>query len=363
MLGNRRRRSLRKSLALLGPYSQGRFRFPTAIAAGAMPSPYTEPNAADSLTLVDASGLLGTSPDALAFVGTPAAISNVYGTTIIPRAAGRAFLLTNPSRAVVASVGSWRFGLGTSPTDANLDIGLDANGNSQGFRPKTGNAALPAFLSGPTPTQFAFVMRGTGGFDLYRAGVSGAWTLAWVYNTGTADLYAKSFMNLAVAQNFSLTNWRVADLGGAFATDYGLATDRKATSAANDTIAMAVDAIVEYTVTAATGVTQELMVRRTDDNNCCIVRMDQAGSTIRVYERIAGVETPVGASTAQTWTNGTQYRVVLIIAGNVVTPVVANVGKTAGTLAGNTSATGVKVSRAGADLVSWPRSVSIAEAA
>jgi lysophospholipase L1-like esterase len=122
---------------------------------------------------------------------------------------------------------------------------------------------------------------------------------------------------------------------------------------------MVPDAIVEHIITAATGVTQELMIRRVDDNNCWIIRMDQAGSTVKLIEKVGGVETEKG-SAAQTWTHGTQFRIVVSAEAYHILVYVGTTAKINYNSAySNSTATGIKVSRAGTELVAWPKKYNI----
>jgi hypothetical protein len=151
---------------------------------------------------------------------------------------------------------------------------------------------------------------------------------------------------------------RVTQLSPPWNTDYGIATNRVATTSAVSETTSEANALIEHTITAATGVTQELSIRRTDDDNRWVIRMDQAGSTIKLIERNGAAETE-RSSAAQTWTNGTAYRVVAIADGNAIRSFVADVARNAYTSATfNNTATGVQVSHAGSDLVAWPRVLS-----
>lgn len=90
----------------------------------------------------------------------------------------------------------------------------------------------------------------------------------------------------------------------------GLATVMSPTTAGAAGTMANCNGIVTWRFTAATGVTQELMFRRTDDSNTLILRADQTNSTLRLYKIVAGIETELtGGTTTQTWTNGTVYLV------------------------------------------------------
>lgn len=328
----------------------------TTNASAPLTTPRTCEPGPGQLTIVDTNSIISIVSSQLVINGTPAANDRVVSGALA-RAAGRAFVLSVPSRTTVTTGGQFRVGFGAAATDGNLDIGLDYS-STTAIRIKTGASVIDTITLGAGTHDIACVMRATGGFLLTRVGGTGNYTLQWIYNATTTAEIAKIFNTSATALNVTCDDFRILDLGGAWATDYGIATDRKATTAANDTIVMAADAIVEHTITAATGVTQELHVRRSDATHKWIVRMDQVGGTIKLIEDNAG-ETE-RSSAAQTWTNGTQYRVVVVCDGNTIKTYVANVAKNSYTSATfNNAATGVLVDRAGTDLVAWPRTIAL----
>jgi len=208
--------------------------------------------------------------------------------------------------------------------------------------------------------EFAVVLRAAGAYCFVRGGAATAWKLVWVDST---DVVATVYPHwTSHSSPGHIWNKRVTDnLPAPYTTTYGLAYYRAATTADGDTASGLTDALTEHTITAATGVTQEFSVRRADDNNRLIVRMDQAAGTIKLFEKVGGVETQVGTTGAtQTWANGTQYRIVVIHDGLLV---LVHVNKTlkitydaSSLLYGNT---GAKVSHAGADLIVSPRDVSL----
>jgi hypothetical protein len=110
--------------------------------------------------------------------------------------------------------------------------------------------------------------------------------------------------------------------------------------------------------TAVTGQIWDLMVRRTDDNNCWIVRADQTNSTIKLFEKSGGTETE-RATASFTWTNGQAFRILVFMEGNTIKVNYTSIEKLSYTSASfNNTATGVKTTRGGSNLVAWPRSIS-----
>lgn len=195
---------------------------------------------------------------------------------------------------------------------------------------------------------------------------AGAWcvvdnVLVYVSSTGiTANLYAAMYTRNGAGRALgSVANLRIIDLPSPWNTDYGIATDRKAVSAAADTITQTADAIIEHTFTAATGVTKEIYIRQSDASNRWIIRCDQTGATVKLIELNAAVETE-RATAAQTWTNGTSYRVVAVMHGTVIRVYVANSLKnTYASATFNQTATIASVDHSGTNLIAWPRAVTL----
>jgi hypothetical protein len=200
-------------------------------------------------------------------------------------------------------------------------------------------------------------------FTIIRAQSGGAYFVAndvlyWYDNTvNVAALLAWAAV-YAPTSSGRLAYWRHAQLPAPWTTDYGIATARVALPAVNETITAEANANIEQTWQAVTGETWELSVRRTDADNRWIIRCDQAGSTIKLIKREAGAESELD-SKAQTWTNGTSYRVWVTLDGNRITTYVANAIKNNyASAAFNNAATGVHTNKAGANLIAWPRVLS-----
>jgi hypothetical protein len=239
----------------------------------------------------------------------------------------------NGAGALRASYGRWR------PIDAGIGV-LDLDGYSAG-----------------SACQLACVLRSAGCWFLTQADTAGLWRLVWVSDAGSVSPVTANAVSYSLP--FSLADLRVTDLGGAWADDYGIATDHLANAPDGATAVMAPDALVEVTWTPRVGDTQELSVRQIDDNNRWIVLCDQVAGTVKIVECNAGVETE-RASAAQTWTVGAAYRLVVICAGPSLAVYVANVAKASYALATfNQAATGVRVRLAASNLVCWPREVRL----
>lgn len=213
----------------------------------------------------------------------------------------------------------------------------------------TGVGDLDAFAAG-TDYRVAIVLRAVGAFHLAELS-AGVWSLIWVDGTLNAATVYPVYSQFA--GECSTTYLRVTDL-----TSWGaIATNETAIAAIGATTTSEANAIIEATWTAVAGETYELSVRRTDDDNRWIIRGDQVGSTIKLIQREAGAETE-RASAAQTWTNGTAYRIVVTQNGNTIKTYVANTAKNSYALAAfNNGATGAKTSHAVANLIAWPRTI------
>jgi hypothetical protein len=169
--------------------------------------------------------------------------------------------------------------------------------------------------------------------------------------------------------SLELDDLRVVTLSGDWAMDWAIATNRTASPSSGATSTMTADGLVEFTWTAATGETLDLAVRSTDSNNRWIARCDQAGSTIRLYEKNGGTETQ-RATAAQTWTNGTAYRILVRCVGSTIATWVGTADNNYtqknnyASASFNNTATGIAASgfATGANFVAWPRTVTINEA-
>jgi hypothetical protein len=320
----------------------------TTAAGAPLSSPHTSEPGPGTITLTDPNSK-NTIAGGVFKINTDTA-NNVRGffTPASALVAGRAYFVN-----VIAKAGGQDIKLGT----------VFENG-AGGYMEPSGYMADPGGNIGNIVSglgKYGFV-RTTGGQIYYIKDNK----LIWPYIraiTGTWGLTARTGNTTST---MDLDNLKIVDFGAPFVADYGIATSRSATSSAGETKTHEADAIVEHTITAATGVTQELMFRRTDDSNTWIVRLDQAGSRIYLYEKNAGVETERGATggVAQTQLNGIKYRIVVIcdsttiyVCSGVATGNV-DLKITYASATYNQSATGAKVDRIGENFICWPRTLS-----
>ena len=342
----------------------------TTDEAAPITSPRTMEPGPGTLTIVDTNDQMPVEDAGIMLdlrktdISNPAAGDRIVG-ALVPRTAGSAWFAGITNRT------NW------SSTQISLASTVDTTADGEGYRMNSGTTnqlfiatmnLRPVQDMGPDHLDFGVVMRAAGSFLLRRSGFSGDFTLDAVSYAETGGAYPRFRCRSANRQGMKVQNWRQFNLAAydpRFATEWGLATARAATPEAGETLTGSGDAIVEFTWTAATGETLELDVRRTDADNRVIVRCIQADSVIRIIQRVAGVETQL-ASAAQTWTNGTTYRLGITMDGDMLATHTssgasgANVNKSVvytGTF--NQEATGVRVSHAGANLVVWPRRVSL----
>lgn len=271
------------------------------------------------------------------------------------RVAGRAMIFTMEwNVAFGRGLVGWDTDQASSPDGHAINITNATIGARVGSIPDTVLATVVL----NTAHQIGLILRSpTGAFYV----VDGK--LQWVDLTSSfATLYPE--FNTVGYSNTSIMlidDLEILDLASPWDTDWGLATNRVAIPGVGTTTTSVANALVEMTWTAVTGQTWNLMVRRTDDDNCWIVRCDQSGSTIKLFEKIAGVETERGTA-AFAWTNGVAFRVVAVHDGDTIAVHVHPASGMAGTplkitytsASFNNTAIGVKTDRAGVDLVAWP---------
>jgi hypothetical protein len=209
----------------------------------------------------------------------------------------------------------------------------------------------------------AVVMRPTAG-ALYIVDGNLEWASAF-NSTPTPGVY---FELSQTGTSLELDDLRVVTLSGDWAMDWAIATNRTASPSSGATSTMTADGLVEFTWTAATGETIDLVVRSTDTNNRWILRCDQAAGNIKLFEKNGGTETQRGSTVTQTFTNGSTYRLTVKCVGTSIkswaqtsTGATTTIGPAYASATFNQTSTGVAVSgfATGANLVCWPRTISL----
>lgn len=226
------------------------------------------------------------------------------------------------------------------------------------------NANSTPFLEGLSASvdyKCAIILRPTAGaFFIIQGGTQFPDpTLFWVDSFGVA---ASAYAGLSNYSRAGQTDaWKIYKAPSPWNTDYGIATNQIATPTTGNTTTSTADGIVEITWTPGVNEVLDLLVRRVDDNNCWVVRCDQAASTIKLFEKISGVETQRGTSAA-TWTVATPYRITVLMNGNLLFVRINYLGAFSYASASfQNTETGVKASgfATATNLISWPRVVTL----
>jgi hypothetical protein len=227
-----------------------------------------------------------------------------------------------------------------------------------------GSGAVASLFADNTDYDVALILRGTGAFLLSRPTASGgAYTLQYVSATGSQATMYPGMTSRATENRVQIDNLRVADLAaidGRFAA-YALATNRHLTPAAATTTASTADAVIEFTFTFATALS-EIHVRRTDASNHWIVRVTATGF-LQLIENNAGSQT-VRGSLGGLYSGTSTYRVVVVQSGTTITCYSSDVMRfTYASAVLNATATEVRIHAVGSaisELICWPRNVTLA---
>lgn len=167
---------------------------------------------------------------------------------------------------------------------------------------------------------------------------------------------------ISTAADFDIDTVAAANMPSPFDTDTGTSDAYQASSTANDEIAMATNALVEWQFTAQTGVTRKLYVRYVDATHYIAVVCNQGASTLSIVKNEGSGESAAMSSVSWTWTNGTLYRV-LVQCNAAHVDVMAATGSEWATLSNPRPYTDVapenggikaKVSHDGSVFASWP---------
>lgn len=211
-------------------------------------------------------------------------------------------------------------------------------------------------LSGAT--RYYVFLRSTGAFYVSKSISTGIATLQYVSNkssTASAPMGIKVYVGDAAG---TFDNAIVAQCVSPWNSDYGLATARVANASAGEIVTAQANVLTEFTLVAQAGVTQSIWFRHITDDETWRLDCDQAGGTIKLYTRTGGVDTEINAGKTQTWVAGNSYRIVIVADGSAIKTWVDTTAKHTATNAFNATATDVKVSHAGANLIAWPRIVT-----
>ncbi len=333
-------------------------------------APLGSPLAVDvgQLLIVDAESKLAIASGVLNCAGgkaTPAwGDPGVWGNVGLARAAGRALLcdLTKPSASTDGPMVGW-----DTDQAGTLDGAawyFDASGVIKVRDQGTTLAFQPLSYTANVVQRLAVVLRAAGAFYLARAAGQSLYTLGWVSNAGTASSLYPAISGLAAA--YTADNLRAADLGGAWAQAYGIATSRLVNPAASATATMTPDALIEWTNTFTIGKATWVRYRMQDSQNYWLACAEAADGAISFWQVVNGTYTQRGSG-AGAYSAGTN-RTVVVVDGNKHTIYVNNVQKISYTDPSNLfiNATGIQVNRKDSpitELIAWPRRVALPEGA
>lgn len=213
---------------------------------------------------------------------------------------------------------------------------------------------------------WAFMTRRTSGYEfrIYGGAYTSPFLVATIPNQTTlpgAATQVPIIQAISTAADFDHSNVVIANLPAPFDTDTGAADEYQASSTADDEIAMATNAQVEWQFTAQTGVTRKLYVRYIDATHYIAVVCNQGASTLAIVKNEGSGESTLN-SVAWTWTDATLYRVMAFVNGAVANAM-ASTGAEWATTSNPIATTFVapenggiiaKVSHDGGVFASWP---------
>lgn len=337
----------------------------TTDEAAPLTSPRTAEPGPGTLTFSDANEVMSIENGQLRWNGTAAQYNRVH-TDLQTFQGGAAWVWDVPTRTVAA-------------LDFYIGVATEASFHSfyklavlytvvDRVRVYSQTTTIGAIMLGPNEHRFVMLSLPSGRALLFaRNGLTGDFTLLWSLPPNDGDELWEAYVSKGtVAQDMWIDNLRRLQLPGNFASEWGLATDYAETPANGETIDTSADGLVEVTWTPQATDTLDLQVRRTDDDNCWIVRCDQASNKVYLYQKEGGVETESGATGGMdnTFTADTEHRIAVRCDGAWL-HVTANQRpmQTYTSATFNQTATGAKVVGTGAlaDLAAWPLAVTMPE--
>jgi hypothetical protein len=207
-----------------------------------------------------------------------------------------------------------------------------------------------------TPVRFGIITRPSG--HVFLKNISGS-VYQVVYVTNVLQDNCAVYLYALGSTTGKYYNVCIYDTIPEFSSDYVSATARVAVPGDGETIVSQANAFVEFGLVAQAGVTQSIWFRRLTDDETWRIDCDQVGGTIKLYSRTGGVDTEVDAGKTQTWVAGNSYRVCIQFYGTSIRTFVNNAGKHVATSSFNQTATGIKASHAGSNLVAWPGDLTL----
>ena len=331
----------------------------TTTASAPLTSSRTSEPGPGTLTITDtanrlsiASGALTIAPSATAFIVNSAAIARAAGLAV-------SMVVQRPPSGTNVPV---NFGVTDNSGNPQYASFLINNSiNNDGIYVNGGFLIQPV-VDYTTIEKYVIIERAAGAFFIIR--VADHNYLVWVDDTvaNASPLVTLRSSSASVAASSHTADSLIAtQLTGNWATLYGMATATNTTPTDGSTLTGGADGLIEFKWTPASSEVMTIEFRKTDDSNLFKLVCDQAGGTIKLYRRQAGVDTELNTGKTQTWTVGTARRICIMYHDNIIRTVVANTPKHNTTDSFNTTATGVKVSgfATGSNLICWPWEVSL----
>lgn len=318
--------------AMLMPWAGGRGityllrdQFSTAESAP-IASPRTCEPGPGTLTIVDTGNKVSITGAGLHFASQTVSQTDpiVKDTATRARVPGRTFRIT--TTAFKARMG-WAQS-GSTSADA---IGIThSTGGIFVFDGLTTRGALFT-LADSTQYTLECVMRDQGGMVFIQGGAYTQRTLLWVESgNDLSDLTTTPLRAMLGYSNTGIgvitsTDWQEIDYGGAWGARFGLATDYKLYNTAPITLNANADCLIEVVWFITTGEALEIRFRRVDDDNCWLLRCTQADSTVKLFTRVAGVETEFQAGKTRTFSNASRQRITIRCEGTRIITATAGI--------------------------------------
>lgn len=135
---------------------------------------------------------------------------------------------------------------------------------------------------------------------------------------GIGAVGATSYFGFTNYSNaFKMDYFRVAQLPAPFATEDAIALHNDTTPVTGDTVVGTEDGYVIFKWAVGANEILNIRFRWVDDDNCMIIRCDEANNTMRCYRRQAGTETQV-TTAAATFNTGTTYQICVRYYNNTI---------------------------------------------
>lgn len=327
------------------------------IEAAPIASPRTAAPGPGTLTTVDTGSKVSITASGLRYASSTVNQTDpvVQDSLARARVAGRTFgVTTTLARARVGWAQS-----GSSNADV---IGMGTSGGSIYVLEALSTRGPLFALADGTQYTIECVLRDQGGMVFVTGGAWATRTLVWV--TSGMDVTDETTTPLRATLGFgngsgvtlTSTDWQEIDYGGAWGARFGLATAYQLYTSTPATILSTADGVFEVVWVVGATEILEVRFRRTDDDNCWLVRADANTNTFKLYTRIAGVETEFDPGKTPSFA-ATRRRITIRCEGTRIITAVGGIMQHNITTGGyNSSVGGMNASGAAllSSIASWP---------